>query len=117
MAVWFGGGGSGSRPFRRREVFRGLPDLRGRLDELRDEIHFQRLRQPEGRAEGDVDVTVQHLRHVGSRDVQAPGQRGLVQPQRLHLQKDGAQELGDHSVGGGHWAIVYLICYQVARGS
>ena len=87
---------------RRREWFDRLGHGPPHLDQLWNEIHFQRLREPPRGAEGDVDVAVEHLRHVGARHVQAARKRRLVQPQRLHLQEDGPEELRKDSVGGGH---------------
>ena len=49
-----------------------------------DEVHFERAGEAIGRTEGDVDVAGEHFRDVGTGDVEALGESGLVEAERFH---------------------------------
>ena len=63
--------------------------LRAKLGE---EVHLECASKLGRRAEGKVDVLVQHLRDVGTRDLHALREVGLGEPELLHAQKNLTQE-------------------------
>ena len=70
--------------------------------EFGGEVHLECARKLCRRAEGEVDVLVQHLRVVGTRDLHALREVGLGEPELLHAQKNLTQERRADVIDGGH---------------
>ena len=70
--------------------------------EFGGEVHLECARELGRRAEGEVDVLVQHLRDVGTRDLHALREVGLGEPELLHAQKNLTQERRADVIDGGH---------------
>ena len=85
--------------------------------QLREEVHLKRRGKPGRRAEGDVHVAMQDLVDVGTRNLHAPGKRGLVETQRLHPQKDLAEKHRTDMINLRHdgRSVSYLL--QVRKGA
>ena len=70
--------------------------------EFGEEVHFEGAGEFRGGAEGDVDVAAEDFRDVGTGDVHALGERGLVEAEILHPAENLAEEEGADVVEGRH---------------
>ena len=82
--------------------------------QLGEEVHFEGAGELRRRAEGDVDVALQHLRDVRARDVHPLRERGLIQPQLLHPLQHLPEEERADSIDAAH-SVVSSSCQWLVR--
>ena len=70
--------------------------------EFGGEVHLESAGEFGRSAEGEVDVLVQHLRDVRTRDLHALREVGLGDAQLLHAEEDLPQECRAYMVDGRH---------------
>ena len=71
--------------------------------QLREEVHLEGVGELRRRAEGDVDVLVQYLRDVRTRNLHAFRKLALRDPQLLHPEQDAAKERRTDFIYCGQW--------------